>query len=100
QFSKKGFLDLFGLDTTEWSIVIPNPCPQQGSGDDCALFVCKYMECLSQKTIIDFPFSQGDMDIFRGKLAWAIIQEVNEKKTQQMVCEQAEEKDISLLDDA
>ncbi|MQL71082.1 hypothetical protein Taro_003358 [Colocasia esculenta] len=34
----------------------------------------------------------ADMDIFRGNLAWAIIQEVNEKKAQEMVCEQDEEK--------
>ncbi|MQL81722.1 hypothetical protein Taro_014182 [Colocasia esculenta] len=100
KFLIKGFLELFGLDTTEWSVVIPSPCPQQGAEDDYALSICKYMECLSQKTIIGFPFSQGDMNIFRGKLAWVIIQEVNEKKARQMVCEQAEEKDVSLLDDA
>ncbi|MQM06820.1 hypothetical protein Taro_039649, partial [Colocasia esculenta] len=98
-FLKKCFLQLFVVDTTEWPIVVPSPCPQQGPGDDCALFVCKYMECLSQKSIIGFPFSQADMDIFRGKLAWAIIQEVNEQKAQEMTCEQAVEKDVSLLDD-
>ncbi|MQL89615.1 hypothetical protein Taro_022194 [Colocasia esculenta] len=68
-FLKNGFLQLFGLDTIEWPVVVPSPCPQQGPRDDCALFVCKYMECLSQKSIIGFPFCQADMDIFRGKLA-------------------------------
>ncbi|MQL71844.1 hypothetical protein Taro_004157 [Colocasia esculenta] len=99
-FLKKGFLELFGLDTTKWLVVVPSPCPQQGAGDDCALFVCKYMECLSQKNIIGFPFSQADMDIFRGKLAWAIIQEVNEQKAQEMTGEHVVEKNVSLLEDA
>ncbi|MQL93988.1 hypothetical protein Taro_026639 [Colocasia esculenta] len=36
----------------------------------------------------------ADMDIFRGKLAWAIIQEVNDQKAQEMICEQAEGKDV------
>ncbi|MQL71832.1 hypothetical protein Taro_004177 [Colocasia esculenta] len=84
----------------KFEVVVPSPCPQQGPGDDCAIFVCKYMECLSQKSIIGFPFSQADMDIFRGKLAWAIIQEVNEQKAHEMTCEQAVEKDVSLFDDA
>ncbi|MQM18761.1 hypothetical protein Taro_051756, partial [Colocasia esculenta] len=74
----------FGQKMTDRS---PKPLSTTRTWDDCALFVCKYMECLSQKSIIGFPFSQADMDIFRGKLAWAIIQEVNEQKAQEMTCE-------------
>ncbi|MQL77928.1 hypothetical protein Taro_010344 [Colocasia esculenta] len=44
-------------------------------------------------TIMQTLDKLADMDIFRRKLAWAIIQEVNEQKAQEMVCEQAEEKD-------
>ncbi|MQM14602.1 hypothetical protein Taro_047537, partial [Colocasia esculenta] len=29
------------LDTANWSLRYPDPCPQQGSGDDCAIFTCK-----------------------------------------------------------
>ncbi|MQM17420.1 hypothetical protein Taro_050390, partial [Colocasia esculenta] len=100
EFLKEGFLEIFGLDTTEWPIVVPTPCPQQGAGDDCALFVCKYMECLSKKNIIGLPFSQADMDLIRGKLAWAIIKEVNRKKAHKSSGEEAVEKIVSLLDEA
>ncbi|MQM18574.1 hypothetical protein Taro_051569, partial [Colocasia esculenta] len=100
EFLKEGFLEIFGLDTTEWPIVVPTPCPQQGAGDDCALFVCKYMECLSKKNIIGLSFSQADMDLIRGKLAWAIIEEVNRKKAHKSSGEEAVEKIVSLLDEA
>ncbi|MQM23148.1 hypothetical protein Taro_056211 [Colocasia esculenta] len=45
KFLKEGFLEIFGLDTTEWPVVVPSPCPQQGARDDYALFVFKYIEC-------------------------------------------------------
>ncbi|MQL99983.1 hypothetical protein Taro_032715 [Colocasia esculenta] len=99
EFLKEGFLEIFGLDTTEWPIVVPTPCPQQGAGDDCALFVCKYMECLSKKNIIGLSFSQADMDLIRGKLAWAIIEEVNREKAHKSSGEEAVEKIVSLLDE-
>ncbi|MQL74917.1 hypothetical protein Taro_007276, partial [Colocasia esculenta] len=80
QFLKEGFLQIFGLDTTEWPIIVPSPCPQQGAGDDCALFV--------------------DMDLMRGKLASAIIQEVNGEKENRSNGEAAVEKIVSLSDEA
>ncbi|MQM08959.1 hypothetical protein Taro_041821 [Colocasia esculenta] len=100
EISKEGFLEIFGLDTSEWPIVVPTPCPQQGVGDDCALFVCKYMECLSKKNIIGLSFSQADMDLIRGKLACAIIEEVNLEKAHKSSGEEAAEKVVSLLDEA
>ncbi|MQL82172.1 hypothetical protein Taro_014643, partial [Colocasia esculenta] len=72
----------------------------QGAGDDCALFVCKYMECLSKKNIIDLSFSQADMDLIRGKLACAIIEVVNQEKAHKSSGEEAMEKVVSLLDEA
>ncbi|MQM11335.1 hypothetical protein Taro_044239 [Colocasia esculenta] len=97
---KQGFLEIFDLDTSAWPIVVPTPCPQQGAGDDCALFVCKYMECLSKKNIIGLPFSQADMDLIRGKLASAIIEEINREKPQKSSSEEAVEKIVSLFDEA
>ncbi|MQM02624.1 hypothetical protein Taro_035399, partial [Colocasia esculenta] len=49
------------LDTTNWSLCYPDPCPQQGSGDDYVLFTCKYMECLARRDTQCFPFTQDDM---------------------------------------
>ncbi|MQM03144.1 hypothetical protein Taro_035917, partial [Colocasia esculenta] len=80
KFLKEGFLEIFGLDTSKWSIIVPTPCPQQGAGDDCALF--------------------ADMDLIRGKLACAIIEEVNREKAHKSSGEEAVEKVVSLLDEA
>ncbi|MQL99693.1 hypothetical protein Taro_032415 [Colocasia esculenta] len=87
QFSKKWFSSTLWLGYYRMADRSPKPLSTTRTWDDCALFVCKYMECLSQKSIIGFHFSQADMDIFRGKLAWAIIQEVNEQKAHEMTCE-------------
>ncbi|MQM07865.1 hypothetical protein Taro_040710 [Colocasia esculenta] len=100
QFLKEDFLQILGLDTIEWPIIVPSPCPQQGAGDDCALFVCKYMECLANKNVIGLPFSQADMDLMRGKLASAIIQEVNGEKENRSIGEVAVEIIVSLSDEA
>ncbi|MQM07141.1 hypothetical protein Taro_039978 [Colocasia esculenta] len=81
----------------QWPIVVPTTCPQQGAGDDCALFVCKYMECLSKKNVIGLPFSQADMDFIRGKLASAIIQEVNGEKENKSIGEVAVEKNCFII---
>ncbi|MQL70300.1 hypothetical protein Taro_002615, partial [Colocasia esculenta] len=80
QFLKEGFLQILGLDTTKWPIVVPTTCPQQGAGDDCALF--------------------ADVDFIRGKLASAIIQEVNREKENKSIGEAAVEKIVSLSDEA
>ncbi|MQM10877.1 hypothetical protein Taro_043774 [Colocasia esculenta] len=97
---KQGFLEIFGLYTSAWPIVVPTPCPQQGAGDDCVLFVCKYMECLSKKNIIGLPFSQADMNLIWGKLASAIIEEVNREKAHKSSGAEAVEKIVSFLDEA
>ncbi|MQL77220.1 hypothetical protein Taro_009623 [Colocasia esculenta] len=88
------------VDTTKWPIIVPSPCPQQGAGDDCALFVCKFMECLANKNVIGLPFSQADMDLMRGKLASAIIQKVNGEKENRSIGEAAVEIIVSLSDEA
>ncbi|MQM14580.1 hypothetical protein Taro_047510 [Colocasia esculenta] len=51
----------------------PDPCPQQGSGDDCAIFTCKYMECLARRDTQGFPFSHDDMPTVRAKFALHFI---------------------------
>ncbi|MQM08544.1 hypothetical protein Taro_041405 [Colocasia esculenta] len=51
----------------------PDPCPQQGSGDECRIFTCKYMECLARRDIQDLPFSQDDMPYVRAKIALHFI---------------------------
>ncbi|MQM00809.1 hypothetical protein Taro_033547 [Colocasia esculenta] len=61
------------IDSENWSLRYPDPCPQQGSGDDCAIFTCKYMECLARRDIQGFPFSQDDMPIMRAKFALHFI---------------------------
>ncbi|MQL75409.1 hypothetical protein Taro_007776 [Colocasia esculenta] len=37
------------IDSGNWSLRYPDPCPQQGSRDDCAIFTYKYMECLARR---------------------------------------------------
>ncbi|MQL82637.1 hypothetical protein Taro_015101 [Colocasia esculenta] len=37
------------IDAENWSLRYPDPCPQQGSRDDCAIFTYKYMECLARR---------------------------------------------------
>ncbi|MQM15855.1 hypothetical protein Taro_048806 [Colocasia esculenta] len=57
------------IDTENWSLCYPDPCPQQGSGDDCAIFTCKYIECLARRDTQYFPFSQDDMPTVRARFA-------------------------------
>ncbi|MQL90405.1 hypothetical protein Taro_023000 [Colocasia esculenta] len=57
------------IDADKWPLRYPDPCPQQGSGDDCGIFTCKYMECLARRDIQDLPFSQDDMPYMRAKIA-------------------------------
>ncbi|MQM08036.1 hypothetical protein Taro_040883, partial [Colocasia esculenta] len=45
------------IDSGNWSLRYSDPCPQQGSGDDCAIFTCKYIECLARRDTQGFPFS-------------------------------------------
>ncbi|MQL88100.1 hypothetical protein Taro_020655, partial [Colocasia esculenta] len=61
------------IDADKWPLRYPDPCPQQGSGDDCGIFTCKYMECLARRDIQDFPFSQDDMPYVRAKFALHFI---------------------------
>ncbi|MQM13853.1 hypothetical protein Taro_046781 [Colocasia esculenta] len=61
------------IDSENWSLRYPDPCPQQGSGDDCAIFTCKYMECLAPRDTQGFPFSQDDMPTVRAKFALHFI---------------------------
>ncbi|MQL77573.1 hypothetical protein Taro_009992 [Colocasia esculenta] len=56
------------IDADKWPLRYPDPCPQQGSGDDCGIFTCKYMECLARRDIQDLPFSQDDMPYVRAKI--------------------------------
>ncbi|MQL89010.1 hypothetical protein Taro_021581, partial [Colocasia esculenta] len=39
------------IDLGNWSLRYLDLCPQQGSGDDCIIFTCKYMECLARRTL-------------------------------------------------
>ncbi|MQM18358.1 hypothetical protein Taro_051345 [Colocasia esculenta] len=61
------------IHSENWSLRYPDPCPQQGSGDDCAIFTCKYMECLARRDIQAFPFSQDDMPNVRAKFSLHFI---------------------------
>ncbi|MQM06399.1 hypothetical protein Taro_039218 [Colocasia esculenta] len=61
------------IDAENWSLRYPDPCPQQGSGDDCAIFTCKYMECLARRDTQGLPFSQDDMPNIRAKFALHFI---------------------------
>ncbi|MQL90111.1 hypothetical protein Taro_022695 [Colocasia esculenta] len=61
------------IDSENWSLRYTDPCPQQGSGDDCAIFTCKYMECLERRDTQGFPFSQDDMPTVRAKFALHFI---------------------------
>ncbi|MQL87532.1 hypothetical protein Taro_020073 [Colocasia esculenta] len=61
------------IDAEKWPLCYPDPCPQQGSEDDCGIFTCKYMECLARRGIQDFPFSQDDMPYVRAKFALHFI---------------------------
>ncbi|MQM23192.1 hypothetical protein Taro_056255 [Colocasia esculenta] len=61
------------IDAEKWPLRYPDPCPQQGSGDDCGIFTCKYMECLARRDIQDLPFSQDDMPYVRAKFALHFI---------------------------
>ncbi|MQM13754.1 hypothetical protein Taro_046680 [Colocasia esculenta] len=56
------------IDANKWPLRYPDPCPQQGLGDDCGIFTCKYMECLAPRDIQDLPFSQDDMPYVRAKI--------------------------------
>ncbi|MQL95837.1 hypothetical protein Taro_028506 [Colocasia esculenta] len=57
------------IDSANWSPRNPDPCPQQGSGDDCAIFTCKYMECLACRDTQGFPFAQDDMPSVRARFS-------------------------------
>ncbi|MQM19459.1 hypothetical protein Taro_052464 [Colocasia esculenta] len=56
------------IDADKWPLRYPDLCPQQGSGDDCEIFTCKYMECLARRDIQDLPFSQDDMPLVQVKM--------------------------------
>ncbi|MQM19427.1 hypothetical protein Taro_052431 [Colocasia esculenta] len=58
-----------GIDSANWSLRYPDPCPQQASGVDCAIFTCKYMECLARTDTQGFPFTQNDMPTMQASLA-------------------------------
>ncbi|MQL88923.1 hypothetical protein Taro_021501 [Colocasia esculenta] len=45
------------IDADKWPLRYPDPCPQQGSGDDCGFFTCKYMECLERRDIQNLLFN-------------------------------------------
>ncbi|MQL77438.1 hypothetical protein Taro_009848 [Colocasia esculenta] len=49
------------IDAKNWSLRYPDPCPQQGSGDDYVIFTYKYMECLARRDTQCLPFSQDDL---------------------------------------
>ncbi|MQL86609.1 hypothetical protein Taro_019140, partial [Colocasia esculenta] len=61
------------IDSANWSLCYLNPCPQQGSGDDCAIFTYKYMECLARRDTQGFPFSQDDMPTVRARFTLHFI---------------------------
>ncbi|MQL87237.1 hypothetical protein Taro_019779 [Colocasia esculenta] len=61
------------IDKENWSLRYPDPYPQQGSRDDCAIFTCKYMECLARRDTRGFPFSQDDKPTVRARFALHFI---------------------------
>ncbi|MQL78592.1 hypothetical protein Taro_011018 [Colocasia esculenta] len=61
------------LDTVNWSLRYPDPCPQQGSRDNYTIFTCKYMECLARRDTQGFPLTQDDMPSVRARFAIHLI---------------------------
>ncbi|MQL93615.1 hypothetical protein Taro_026266, partial [Colocasia esculenta] len=61
------------LDTVNWLLRYPDPCPQQGLGNDCAIFTCKNMECLARRDTQGFPFTQDDMPSMRARFTVHLI---------------------------
>ncbi|MQL81590.1 hypothetical protein Taro_014051 [Colocasia esculenta] len=69
----RSYMNGKNIDAENWSLRYPDPCLQQGSRDDCAIFTCKYMECLARRDTQGLPFSQDDMPNVRAKFALHFI---------------------------
>ncbi|MQL98409.1 hypothetical protein Taro_031106, partial [Colocasia esculenta] len=69
QYELRRYMKGKHIDAENWSLRYPDPCPQQGSGDDCAIFTCKYMECLARRDTQGLPF----MPTVRAKFALHFI---------------------------
>ncbi|MQL97217.1 hypothetical protein Taro_029908 [Colocasia esculenta] len=61
------------IDSTNWSLRYPDPCPQQRSGDNCVIFTCKYIECLARRDTQGFPFSPDDKPTVRARFTLHFI---------------------------
>ncbi|NXX84135.1 SENP2 protease, partial [Urocolius indicus] len=61
------------LSCWEWSLcsVEPHEIPQQLNGSDCGVFLCKYVDVLSQDKPI--TFTQIHMPYFRRCMVWEIV---------------------------
>ncbi|MQL99855.1 hypothetical protein Taro_032579, partial [Colocasia esculenta] len=51
------------IDIASWSLCYLDSCPQQGLGDGCTIFTCKYMDCIARRDTQGFP--TDDMPIVR-----------------------------------
>jgi len=60
------------LDTRGWTLSNVQSIPQQMNGSDCGIFACTFAEFLSRRAT--FTFSQEDMQYFRRKMVWEILQ--------------------------
>jgi sentrin-specific protease 1 len=59
------------LDSDRWTLSHADNIPKQENGYDCGLFLLKYAQCLARGQPLDF--SQDNMDFFRQRLIWEII---------------------------
>eukprot|EP00794_Sanderia_malayensis_P003544 gene3544-4047_t len=59
------------LNINEWSEILPKNIPEQLNGCDCGVFACKYAECLTRGS--ELNFTQNDMPYFRRRFIYEIV---------------------------
>ncbi|KAJ3756966.1 hypothetical protein EV360DRAFT_47019 [Lentinula raphanica] len=59
------------FDFTGWEDYVSKDTPQQENGDDCGVFTCQFLECLSRGEET-FNFSQDDIPYLRRRMIWEI----------------------------
>lgn len=60
------------MDVSDWEMLYPRDIPEQMNGCDCGMFMLKYADFHSRGAPLSF--TQKDMDYFRKKTVWEILQ--------------------------
>eukprot|EP00898_Chlorokybus_atmophyticus_P007634 jgi/Chlat1/7872/Chrsp66S09177 len=60
------------LDTSDWPRVFPKDIPEQRNSCDCGVFMVKYADYQSRNA--PFTFSQDNMEYFRQRMVWELMQ--------------------------